>query len=238
MFDLSWSSLFFIYSLFCYHPRHCLWFIPFTSPLCSFPTLTYSRFDISLASFLRISLSIWFASSSHYWYYIHIGHPQVHGSWAFLCMLQFIHEGMVFYHWVFGPSFLSFLLPYHPGLYYVMCLKTTWGHGIWCRLRQPLHGQVFEIWLIFRYHHASSSGKLLFDVWTWFSCGYGWLGLHLWWWMIQCCPIFRFTIHMMLHWGIFSFRLRFINLHGVACSFPLTRYTLRQWHVCYLITIS
>ena len=125
MFDLSWSSLFFIYSLFCYHPRHCLWFIPFTSPPCSFPTLTYSRFDISLASFLHISLSIWFASSSHYWYYIHIGHPQVHGSWAFLCMLQFIHEGMVFYHWVFGPSFLSFLLPYHPGLHYVLCLKTT-----------------------------------------------------------------------------------------------------------------
>ena len=49
---------------------------------------------------------------------------------------------------------------------------------------------------------------------------------------------FRPTIYSMPYWGIFSFRLRFINLHGVACSFPLTRYTLRQWHVCYLITIS
>ena len=75
MFDLSWSSLFFIYSLFRYHLCHCLWFIPSASPHCSFLTLTYSRFDISLASFLCISLSVWFASSSHYWYYIHIGHP-------------------------------------------------------------------------------------------------------------------------------------------------------------------
>ena len=75
MFDLSWSSLFFVYSLFRYHPHRCLWFIPFASPHCSFPTLTYSRFDISFASFLRISLSIWFASLSHYWYYIHIGAP-------------------------------------------------------------------------------------------------------------------------------------------------------------------
>ena len=80
MFDLSWLSLFFVYSLFCYHPRHCLWFIPFASPPCYFLTLTYSRFDISFASFLRISLSVWFASLSYYWYYIHIGHSQFHGS--------------------------------------------------------------------------------------------------------------------------------------------------------------
>ena len=96
MFDLSRSPLFFIYSLFRCHLRHCLWFIPFASPPCSFLTLTYSRFDISLASFLRISLSVWFASSSHYWYYIYIGHPQVHGSQIFLYMLHFIHEGMSF----------------------------------------------------------------------------------------------------------------------------------------------
>ena len=96
MIDLSCSSLFFIYSLFRYHPCHCFWFIPFASPSCSFLTLTYSRFDISLASFLRISLSVWFTSLSHYWYYIYIGHPQVHGSWAFLYMLHFIHEGMSF----------------------------------------------------------------------------------------------------------------------------------------------
>ena len=96
IFDLSWSSFFFVYSSFRYYPYHCLWFIPFASPPCYFLTLTYSRFDISLASFLCISLLVWFASLSHYWYYIHIGHPQVHGSRAFLYMLHFIHKGMRF----------------------------------------------------------------------------------------------------------------------------------------------
>ena len=36
MFDLSLSSLFFIYSSFRYHHRHWLWFILFTSPICFF----------------------------------------------------------------------------------------------------------------------------------------------------------------------------------------------------------
>ena len=74
MFDLSWSSLFFpLYSLFRYHLCHCLWFIPFASPPCSFLSLTYSRFDIFLASFLCISLSVRFVSFVSL-YYIHIGH--------------------------------------------------------------------------------------------------------------------------------------------------------------------
>ena len=100
MFDLSWSLLLFVlfvsssssFSLLIHH-------FHFTS--YSFLTLTYSRFDISLASFLCISLSIWFASSSHYWYYIHIGHSQVHGSRAFLYMLHFIHEGMGLFFFLF-----------------------------------------------------------------------------------------------------------------------------------------
>ena len=48
-------------------------------------------------------------------------------------MLHFIHEGMGFDHWVFGPSFPSFLSPYHPSLRYVPCLKTTlrpWHHTL------------------------------------------------------------------------------------------------------------
>ncbi|WJZ94854.1 hypothetical protein VitviT2T_013679 [Vitis vinifera] len=52
-------------------------------------------------------------------------HSQVHGSWGSLYMLHFIYEGMSFDHWVFEPSFLSFLSPYHLGLRYVPCLKTT-----------------------------------------------------------------------------------------------------------------
>ena len=58
-------------------------------------------------------------------------------------------------------------------------LRPPWGHGIRCHIWQPLLGQVFEIWLIFRYHYASSSRRRLFDFWIRFSCGYGWLGLHI-----------------------------------------------------------
>ncbi|RVW90946.1 hypothetical protein CK203_044209 [Vitis vinifera] len=49
------------------------------------------------------------------------------GPWLMgsLYMLHFIYEGMSFDHWVFEPSFLSFLSPYHLGLRYVPCLKTT-----------------------------------------------------------------------------------------------------------------
>ena len=48
---------------------------------------------------------------------------------------------------------------------------------------------------------------------------------------------FLSTIHLMPYWGIFSFWFRFIDLHGVAWSSPLTKYTLRQWPICYLIMI-
>ena len=58
-------------------------------------------------------------------------------------------------------------------------LRPPWGHGIRCHIWQPLLGQVFEIWLIFIYHYASSSRRRLFDFWIRFSCGYWWLGLHI-----------------------------------------------------------
>ncbi|RVW36542.1 hypothetical protein CK203_072854 [Vitis vinifera] len=51
-------------------------------------------------------------------------HPRVQGSWDFLYMLYFTHEGMDFDHRVFELSFPSFLSPYHPNLHYVPCLKT------------------------------------------------------------------------------------------------------------------
>ncbi|RVW71035.1 Gag-Pol polyprotein [Vitis vinifera] len=56
---------------------------------------------------------------------VRCSHSRVHGSWDSLYMLHFIYEGMSFDHWVFEPSFLSFLSPYHLGLRYVPCLKTT-----------------------------------------------------------------------------------------------------------------
>ncbi|RVW40893.1 hypothetical protein CK203_094286 [Vitis vinifera] len=75
------------------------------------------------------------------------------GPWLMgsLYMLHFIYEGMSFDHWVFEPSFLSFLSPYHLGLRYVPCLKTTLRPWDQMSSSQPLLGQVIEIWLIFRY---------------------------------------------------------------------------------------
>ena len=62
MFDLSLSSLFFLYSLFRYHPRYCFWFILFVSPPCSFLTVTYSRFTTLFTLFLYILLLVQFVS--------------------------------------------------------------------------------------------------------------------------------------------------------------------------------
>ena len=123
---------------------------------------------------------------------------------------------------------------YHITLAYITShvLRAPWGHEIRCHIRQPLLGQVFEIWLIFRYHHASSYGRRLFDVWTWFR--YGWLGLHIWWWMIRCCLIVWSTIHLMPYWGIFFFQLRFIDLHGVTWSSSLTRCMSSWWSIVIL----
>ena len=42
----------------------------------------------------------------------------------FLCITSYT-RGYGFDHWVFELSFFSFFSPYHPGLCYVLCLKTT-----------------------------------------------------------------------------------------------------------------
>ena len=47
--------------------------------------------------------------------------------------------------------------------------------------------------------------------------------------MIWCHMIFWLTTHLMPYWGIFSFRLRFLDLHWFAWSSPVTRYTLSWW---------
>ena len=116
MLDLSESSLLFVFFASPSSSSHPLSF-SYSDP--------YSQFDTSCVSSLHISLSDHFSSSPRYWYHIHVGHIQVHGSRASLYILHFIHKGMSFDHWVFGSSFPSFLSPYHPSLRYVPCLKTT-----------------------------------------------------------------------------------------------------------------
>ena len=103
----------------------CLWFISFPWRLIlslqrpiSGSMLTSHHHYTYHYQFILLHLS-------PYRYHIYIRHPQVHGSWGSLYMLHFIYEGMSFDHWVFEPSFLSFLSPYHLGLRYVPCLKTT-----------------------------------------------------------------------------------------------------------------
>ena len=81
--SLSSSSLLLIHHICFTH----FFFLHWPIPSLIFP----------FASFWHISLSIWFASLSHYWYFIHIGHPQVHDSQTLLYMLHFIHEDMGFW---------------------------------------------------------------------------------------------------------------------------------------------
>ena len=46
---------------------------------------------------------------------------------------------------------------------------------------------------------------------------------------------YLWKLHLMPHWGIFSFRVTFTDLNGVTWSFPLTKYALRRRfvHYCY-----
>ena len=144
MFDLSLSSLFFIYSLFRYHPCHWLWFIPFAPSLCSFLTLIYSRFDIYLHH----------SCVSHYQFDL-ISHliidiiltldtlrSMTHELFYTCCILYM--RAWVFNHWVFEPSFLSFLLPYHPSLHYVLCLKTILR--LWDQMSSSTASTLTGIW--------------------------------------------------------------------------------------------
>ena len=174
MLDLSGSSLHFVlfvspsfsFLLLIHHFR----FTP-----CSYLTVTHFRFDIFLASFLRISLSVWFASFASS--LILYSHWASSGPWltSFSIHVAFYTRGNGFLIiWYLSLVFLHFCYLITQAYVTSRVLRPPWVHGTRCRLQQPLLGQVFEIWLIFRYHHAFSSRRRLFDVWTRFSCGY-WL---------------------------------------------------------------
>ena len=64
---------------------------------------------------------------------------QIFYTYAFL-----IHKSMGLDHRVFEPSFPSFLLPYHPSLRSVPCLRPPWGHGIICNIWQSLLGRILR----------------------------------------------------------------------------------------------
>ena len=148
-------------SLLHHHPRFLFFIHLICLTSCSFLFIylfivTYSLFDTFFTSSLHISLSVQFSSLPLYWYYIH--------TIFYTCCISYMRAWVL----IIGYLGLVSLLFYYPiTLAYVTSrvLRPPWGHGIRCHLQQPLLGQVFEIWLIFRYSHASSSEKSLFDVW-------------------------------------------------------------------------
>ena len=84
----------------------------------------------------------------------------------FLYMLHFIHiRAWVLIIGCLDLVSLHFCYPITLAYITSCVLRPPWGHEIRCRLQQPLLRQMFEIWLIFRCHHASSSRRRLFYVW-------------------------------------------------------------------------
>ena len=104
-----------------------------------------------------------YSDPSWVWYFLHIiiTHLTINLI-CFICLLIYT----MFTLGTIGYLGLVSLHFYHPiTLAYVTSrvLRPPWGYGIRCHLWQPLLGQVFEIWLLFRYYHASSSGRRLSD---------------------------------------------------------------------------
>ena len=135
---------------------------------------------------------------------------------------------VAFYTWGHGFLIIKYLSLvslhfYYPiTLTYVLScvLRPPWGYGIRCHLWQLLLRQAFEIWLIFRYHHAFSSGRRLFDFWIQFICGYGWLRLHIddgWFDVIW----FSDLPHIQCHIGAYSILVEWLLLkkcYFIACN--------------------
>ena len=163
MFDLSRSLPFFTYPLFRCRFYRCLWFISFPSHLIlplqrpisgSILRIIITHITTSSFCFIGLLIDIIFT--------LGILRSMAHGV-HYTCCISYMRA------WVLIIGYLSLVSFhfYHPiTLAYVTSrvLRPPWGHGIRCRLRQPLLGQVIEIWLMFRYRHASSSGSRLFDV--------------------------------------------------------------------------
>ena len=139
-YDLIWvdqCSFIFLWSICSSHG------ISFVLPTLFFVHIDlHSLFNIFHTSFLYIPSTVRCSSFLlfHHWYiylglflphrYEYIGCSKIHGLWDSLHILHFIHEGMIFYHWVFEPSFPSFL--HLITLAYIMSrvLRPHWGHDI------------------------------------------------------------------------------------------------------------
>ena len=182
MFDMSWSLLLFVL---------------FASPSFSFLLLIH-HLRLTPCSFLcwHISILVPFLHhhcKSHYQFdFLHclviviIFTLGTLGSMAhdifYTCYISYMRAWVLIIGYL-GLFSLHFYHPITPAYVTSHVLKPPWGHRIRCRFRQPQLGQVFAIWSIFGYHHASSSGRrhLMFgpdsivDLNDWdYTFDYGW----------------------------------------------------------------
>ena len=158
MFDMSWSLLLFVL---------------FASPSFSFLLLIH-HLRLTPCSFLCWHISV-LEPSLHHHYTSHYQFDFLHclviviifilgtiGSMAHeifcTCCISYMRAWVLIIGYL-GLVFLHFYHPITPAYVTSRVLRPPWGHGIRCHLRQPPLGQVFEIWSIFGYHHASSSGR-------------------------------------------------------------------------------
>ena len=124
---LYWHRLIIIYSTFSlpFFVSHYL-FPDIHSTFYLFPTYWYTFF---IRYFLHIIHMFhgWFDHPSflsfHHWHFLWL--PLVPWLMRFFLCITSGTWGYGFDHWVFEPSFPSLLSPFHPGLRYVPCLKTT-----------------------------------------------------------------------------------------------------------------
>ena len=239
MFDLSRSPHFFIYSLFRCHFYRRLCFISFTSRLILFLYQPISglilsshhhyTYHITISSFCFICLLIDIIFT------LGILRSMAHGI-HYTCCISYMRV-WVFYHWVFEPSFPLFLSPYHLGLHYVLCLKTTLRP--WDQMSSSTASTWTGVWD-------------LVDIWI-SSCFFFWES-YLWCLdLIQLCLDYRdhalddgwfdvtwffwFITYSMSYWGIFRFR-RGLQIFRELHAYPHLRdVRLDDWLVRYFMMI-
>ena len=147
-----------------HHPRFHFWFIIFIPHFILFLTVTHFWVWYSLCMIIHliISLICFICLLIDTMFTLGTLGSMAHGIY-YTCCISYMRAWVL----IIGYLSLVFICFYHPiTLAYVTShvSRLPWGYGIKYRLLRLLFGQVFEIWLTFRYCHVSSSGRHLYDV--------------------------------------------------------------------------
>ena len=141
----------------------------------------------------------------------------------YTCCISYM-RAWVFDHWVFGPSFPSFLSPQHPNLRYVPCLKTTLRP--WDQMSSSTASAWAGVWDLVAFYISSCS--FFWEAPFWWSDSFqlcldyldhafvdGWFG----------AACFSDLLHIWCHTGAyFHFQTRFIDPLWFAWSSPAMGY--------------